>query len=313
VVLHAASRPLDAPLHRRATWLAALLLGLACATKWSGIPLIAVAIGVLVVLAGRAVPPGPLRRDARLRSVAVLVLVPAAVGVAALVPTLLRYPDSGVARSVCEGAARCDTSLLGRVTGVLEDQADLVRFHRSLDPENRFASSAGWWVVQARGTGLLLSRCASADPVCGPADGDVARRIVAVGNPLVWAAGFVAVGVQGWWAARRRDVVALVLAGWATALWLPWVFGGRPGYSFYGVALVPVLAIATARLLGSWPDRARAAGVAVVTVVTVAGAVVLHPLWTAHPTAPSYLSWLVPDPPPAPREGDAPVGQPSGS
>jgi 4-amino-4-deoxy-L-arabinose transferase-like glycosyltransferase len=304
VLLHAAARPLDAPFHRRATWVVAVLLGAACATKWTGAPAVVAAIVILMLLARQACPPGPMRQDALARTFAVLVLVPLAIGAAALVPTYLRYPDSGVARAVCEPGAPCPTSAVGRFTGLVQDQLDLVRFHRSLEPRNRYAASALWWVVQGRGTGLVTARCPGADPVCATSDDLGVRRIVAVGSPLVWIAGFAALAAQAWRALRRRDLVAATLVVWVGALWLPWVVGGRPGYAFYGVVVVPALAVALARTIGAWRPPVRRTGAAVLAAAAIGGAAVLYPVWTARPTSPSYLSWLLPEAP-APLTGPA--------
>jgi dolichyl-phosphate-mannose--protein O-mannosyl transferase len=150
---------------------------------------------------------------------------------------------------------------------------------------------------------LLDSHCPSSDPVCSPQDSTSARRIVSIGNPVVWAVGTAALlgALLGalWWSDLRRALVAM----WAAALWLPWVVrwrwapwpltGARPGYTFYAAPLVPVIAIALAlgwhRLRKRWRT---AIGVGLVAVMLY-GAVALYPVWTARPTAPGYLSGLV--------------------
>ncbi len=293
-LLSSAARPLDDRVRRRATWTAAVALGAGLATKWSAAPLTVVALVVFCGLVTGIWPPGPERRRQLRRTVVTLLAVPAGIYLVSYVPTVLAFENSGVRREVCAGAETCDTSLPGRATAIVRDHRRILEFHRSLDPRNRFAASGLTWITQSHPTGLLLSTCdGSGDPVCGSVEDGSVRRIIAVGNPVIWLAGFGSAATVAVAGLRRRDVVDLTLAGCIAALWLPWVIGGRPGYAFYGVTLIPLLAIALARTAVRLPRRWRHLTLASAVVVAIAGFAVLVPVWSAWSTDPGYpFGWF---------------------
>ncbi len=138
--------------------------------------------------------------------------------------------------------------------------------------------------------------------MCTSGTDDSTRRIVSIGNPLVWALGTLALVVTLLGALWHLDLRRALLAAWAAALWLPWVARlrfdvipiapARPGYSFYAAPLVPVIAIAIASCWLSFRGTRRTViGIALV-VVAIGGAALLYPLWTAQPTSSGYLQGL---------------------
>ncbi len=297
VLLVSVARPLDLPLLRRASVGCGLLLGAALAVKWSAAPLLVVSAAVFLGLVRRIWPAGARRRAEVARLVVALGLVPLAVYTLCYVPTILAYGHSGVRREVCAERESCDDSLLARVEGIAADHWRVARFHGSLRPTNRFAASAATWVIQAHPAGLLLSECAAdpddaRDPVCGPGERGV-RRIVAVGNPLIWVAGTLALLGCGLLAARRREALLAIPSIWAAAMWVPWVVGGRDGYSFYAVVVVPPLALAICAVIGRLDGRRRQIAAVGCAAICLVGAALLAPSWTGALTDESTLfGWI---------------------
>ena len=297
------SRPLDVPLRRRALVATGLTLGAAIACKWSALPLILIAIAVFGVLAWRTSGGGRARRVELSRTALFLLAAPFILYCATYIPTFIRFDDSGIGRELCGRTQHCTPGYAERIGEIVANQRRMWHFHQSLVPTNRYANSAVSWVFQTEPVGLLSSSCPSTDPVCSSNDGPSVRRVVGIGNPVVWLLGTVALAVTLVMALRHLDPRRGVVAAWAAALWLPWILRpvlgalpiapARPGYSFYATALVPALAIAIASCwLGLRGFKRRAAG-AVFALVLVAGAVALYPTWTGMATSRSYLEGLV--------------------
>lgn len=256
-LVNLAAHPFDAVLLVRTAWWAGALFGVALATKWSVVPVWLAATGFVAWLARTARLP-------RRRPLLVLGLLPVAVYALAYLPTLVAYDASAVARVACADGITCADGPVDRVRAVVHDHREVLRFHSDLEPSNRFAVSSWNWVVQTQPTELWR-------------EGE--RRVVAQGNPLVWAVGTAALVWCGWWGFARRRPVPLLLALTALGWWVPWAIVQRPGYSFYAAPLVPVLAVGVAvagvSLPAAWARRAGGA----LAVVALVGAAVLAPRW----------------------------------
>lgn len=309
VVAEMVARPLDVPLRRRRTPVLAAVLGVALTTKWSAAPVLLVCVVVVGLLAGRSAGDRRTRRREIARSAALLVGIPVACYGLAYLPTFVNFGESAIGRDLCGRTQECSPWLGERIGAILRNQLDVLDFHQDLEPQNRYANNAVSWVFQTQPAVLLSSACPSTDPVCGDDEGsssssrDSTRRIVSVGNPIIWALGTLALAtvllVALWNLDPRRGLIAV----WAAALWVPWVVRlrfdiipiepARPGYSFYAAPLVPALAAALASCWLLLRGRRRAVfGVALVTIA-VLGAALLYPVWTALPTSAGYLQGLV--------------------
>jgi dolichyl-phosphate-mannose--protein O-mannosyl transferase len=169
-------------------------------------------------------------------------------------------------------------------------------FHNNLTSPHSYQSSAFGWLVQARPTSFYYEseglQCES---------GQCAQAVTALGSPLIWWAGVLAVLHQVWrWAAHRDwrsgAVLAAVLAGWA-----PWLlFPDRTIFTFYAVVVVPFLVMALTLSLaavarpGTQPDsthdsRLRVALVAVFLLACVGVSAFFYPLWSAEVI--DYATW----------------------
>ncbi len=253
---------------RRWRWAAAVLLGVGVAIKWSAAWTWPVAAIVLVALERRAAEPGPIRRRVTLRSLAVLVVVPAAlyVGSYAVWFTQAERTRSGLEH--CHGEDPCRLGLVDRLEVWVDHQRSLLDFHTQLEPENPYVAPAWTWLIQSEPANLFDKPCfpSMADPpadlddhVCASTDHDTHARILVVANPVSWIAGLLALLVLIWRTVRRRhdpraDTYG-VLVALTVAQWLPWAVSGREVYSYYAITLVPLLALAVVAVL----DRHRSA------------------------------------------------------
>ncbi|WP_369131306.1 phospholipid carrier-dependent glycosyltransferase [Modestobacter roseus] len=283
----------------RYRWLAGLALGLAVATKWSG--LLAIGAAALLVLgtelAGRREGIGrATRRGLAVTAGGVLafLLVPAAVYVASFTGWFVNYADSHAGVQACE-AGECDTSFGQRVDTWVDTQVDLVGFHQRLEATHPYRSDPQGWPWLERPVLVYLERCLSPEDVdegCAvPAGTDA--RIVMLGSPALWWPALLAAPVLLWRSVVRRDGAAATIGVTLLALWLPWFAAGKPGYSFYLVPAVPFLALALVRAVqvSRWP-RLLGGGV---LALNLAAFVFFAPIWLGLPLTPDSLDlryWL---------------------
>ena len=283
-------------------WAAGLVLGLAVATKWSG--LLAVGAAGLVVLAvetwgrGEKVSGGARRLLATAAGAALsLVVLPAAVYVAAHVPWMANLEDSYVGDDVCP--APCEAGPVERLDAWADAQVDLLRFHRDLEATHPYRSSPWGWPVQARPVLSYLETCGFDTPPaergeCVVEPGERAQ-IRMLGNPALWWAALAAYPVLLWRSVRRRDPAAAFVGVWLLALWAPWLLAGRPGYLFYVVPEVPFVALGLAVAVASTAGRLRRVGTALVVLLAVVAAAWFAPVWYGWPLDPDQASlraWL---------------------
>lgn len=118
-------------------------------------------------------------------------------------------------------------------------------FHTSLTSEHDYQSNPALWLLQARPTSFFYE----SEPTCGAEA--CSQAVTALGNPLVWWVGILALGVVLYqavvWADRRAWVIVCgYLAGY-----VPWLFfAQRTIFTFYTVAFVPFVTLALAYAAG---------------------------------------------------------------
>ncbi|WP_405168180.1 dolichyl-phosphate-mannose--protein mannosyltransferase [Nocardia sp. NBC_01499] len=282
---------------------AGVLLGSACATKWSG----AYFVVFFVVLSlgfdaaarrryGVARPfVGTIVRDA---APAVFALIVVAVGVYLASYAGWFGSETGVDRYAV-GAQGGDGGFLSFVSVALRSL--WFQQHAVLDVHTHLTNSAGFhhpweskpwtWPMGLRPmlyhfsepTGCGRSRCV--------------RAIMLLGTPAIWWLALPAVGWALWQSVTRRDWRCLaVLTGYAAG-WLPWfAVLDRQMYYFYATAMAPFLVMLLALALGQILGRAtesserRETGLLVVCLylgVVVANFIWNYPILTAMPITPS--------------------------
>jgi len=158
-------------------------------------------------------------------------------------------------------------------------------FHVGLDSPHSYKSSAWSWPVMSRPTSFEYE---SPEGACG--SDRCAQEVLALGNPIIWWAGLLALFHNVWRAVAGRDWRSGALLVAYLAGWLPWlVFHSRTIFTFYAIVLVPfmagMLAISLASLAGG-PDATAsrrqwgilAAGT--VLLLVVASTWFFLPIWT---------------------------------
>jgi predicted membrane-bound dolichyl-phosphate-mannose-protein mannosyltransferase len=137
-----------------------------------------------------------------------------------------------------------------QASAVVANSLEMLDYQTGLERSGPGHAAAWTWVLQTSPTVLYELPCDGAldsvDGVCRPGTTATAR-IVAAGNPVLWVAGTIAFVVLI--ARRPRSPQAVVTVALGAALWVPWLLPGARPYSYYGAALVPVLAVAVAMTL----------------------------------------------------------------
>ena len=262
-------------------------LGLACATKWSGVFAL-VAFGLLTVAwevgarrtAGvPSVWTGALAKDGPFAFLTVT--VPAAA-------TYLASWSGWIASDNSYGrhwAEHNSPSLLGAMVpdwlrSLWHYHDEILYFHRTLGAPHDYESPAWGWLLLTRPVSFSYVGLERGEQGC-MAD-QCSQEILALGNPVLWWGACAAlIGCLWMWLIRRDWRAGAILAG-LLATWVPWLFfPGRTTFAFYAVAIVPFLALAVAYALGlilgprdAPPLRrtvgAAAAGAYVLLVIVVA-------------------------------------------
>ena len=234
---------------------AGVCLGMACATKWSGLWFVVV-FGLMTVLwdvgarktAGVRRPwLGMLARDAA-PAFASLVLISFAVYLASWTGWFLSDAQHAYNRDWAQdhpGPWFVPDSLVS----LWHYHVEALQFHKGLDSFHPYRSNPWGWLVLARPVSYFYR-----GPKMGEDGCDVdqcSQAITALGTPAIWWAACLALPVLVYlWAARRDWRAGAILAG-VVAGYLPWFFfAHRTIFSFYAVVFVPFLVLAVTMCLG---------------------------------------------------------------
>lgn len=239
---------------------AGVLLGLACATKWSGLYFVAF-FGVMAVAfdlsARRAY-----RVRAPLRGTVVRDL-PSALWALAVIPVLVYLgsywawfaSETGVDRYAAGRTIGTDSTwwfFPDALRSLWYYSANVLTFHSNLTNSNGHIhpwESKPWtWPMGLR---PMLYYYAGGDDVGGCGEGECVRAIMLVGTPAMWWLALPVLIWALWRVVTDRDWrYAAVLTGYGAAL-LPWFLNlDRQMYYFYAAAMAPFLIMALALTLG---------------------------------------------------------------
>ncbi|WP_226961647.1 MULTISPECIES: dolichyl-phosphate-mannose--protein mannosyltransferase [Streptomyces] len=286
---------------------AGVCLGLACATKWNGLYVLA-AFGLMAVLwdagarrsAGARAPYRTvLRRDAL---PAFSSLVPVAL-VTYLASWAGWFATSGGYYRNWHNEAGADSSFSwvpGPLRSLWHYTFEVYDFHVALTSSHPYESNPFSWLVAARPVTYYyvsadpdqpLSPSNPDSPVCGYASGCV-REVLALGTPLLWWTACVALAYALWRWLFRRDWRAGAILCAVGAGYLPWLlYQERTIFYFYAVVLTPFLCLAVAFLVGALlgppgsSERRRVIGIVTVGVLVlliVWNFIYFYPIYTGE-------------------------------
>jgi len=274
-------------------WAAAAALGLAVATKWSGLWFLAFLMVMSVVWdvgARRMVGVQQPWRATFVRDA-----LPAAAATLAIVAVLYVASwwgwftsDLGYARNWA--ADQPPSMVPDALRSLLHYHSEAWNFHVGLTTEHSYSSNPLSWPFQSRPTSFFYDGFDGGGGDCGAAS--CASAVTALGNPIIWWFGILAVLYQGWrWLAGRDWRSGAVLVGIAAG-WLPWLlYLDRTIFTFYTVVVSPFMVMAVAMTLGAMlgppdaPPRRRRDGaiaVGVLMVLMIAAAWWFYPIWTGE-------------------------------
>jgi dolichyl-phosphate-mannose-protein mannosyltransferase len=293
---------------------AGLCLGAACATKWNGIWYVLAFAGLAVVWdlgARRAAGygrwlPGALRSEAKWLPVW-FGLAPLVVYVASWTGWFLN--SSGFDRNWAAQHGN-HTPIWSTIDSWYQYNHWMLQFGLGLTTYQSYKSNPVGWMVLARPISFYW-----AESGCSTKGGCTASEVLAIGTPLIWWGGSLALlFCLGWWLfglvgdlafgrVPKRDwragaVLLGVAAGWLPWIWYAW-HDNRTEFYYYAVTFDPFLVIAIALCLGLIIGPARAApGRRAVGAVAAGGYLIavllnlayLYPVLTAQVIP--YSAWL---------------------
>jgi dolichyl-phosphate-mannose--protein O-mannosyl transferase len=204
---------------RNNLWLSGVVIGLAAATKWSGVFVIPFLI-LLTVNIGRANFATWGKRFNQ------FVLTP--IGI-----YLLSWSGWFISS---KGWARDSGSNL--FSSLWNYHVEIMNFHRGLTEQHTYAANPWSWLVLGRPTSFYYESTKD----CGAQS--CSQEILAIGTPILWWAGIFAIAITvGLFITNRDRVSAFILAGIA-GTYLPWFFiQNRTTFYFYAIAIFPFIVL----------------------------------------------------------------------
>ena len=212
-------------------WWAGLALGLAVATKWSGLYFLALFAAIAIYRAftlhtGRQLIKPTLKTFTQY----------------AVLPVLVYFSSWSGWFLSNRGWARDYSSNV--ITSFVHYHSQMLGFHTGLVEKHSYQANPWSWIVMGRPTSFYYQ----SPKDCG-AD-KCAQEVLALGTPFLWWLGAIAVAVViGFWiksfAQRRYEPSLNMIVAGITAGYLPWFFfQERTVFSFYAIVFEPFLVLA---------------------------------------------------------------------
>ncbi|MET8119295.1 phospholipid carrier-dependent glycosyltransferase [Micromonospora sp. NPDC005189] len=233
---------------------AGVLIGCACAVKWSALYFVPVfALLVLFWEVGVRRSAGVRRpwRDALIDELPWLVLA----GVLMVGTYLATWSgwllsDDGYYRlaSSYPNAPLSDRPVIGPLINLFEYHRAAYGFHSTLDEPHKYQSWPWQWLLLGRPVAFHWS----GDGACGAPS--CASEILLLGTPLLWWSFLPALVALAWLGVARRDWRAGAILLSVAAGLLPWFWfalDGRTMFSFYAAPALPFLVLAVVYVLGA--------------------------------------------------------------
>ena len=276
---------------------AALLLGLATGTKWSGAYFFAVFALISVLWDGwerHQAGYGSWLQSAVFRDglPAALLMIPVWAGtyLASWTGWFL-HGDSFMHNWAAQHPGQGLTWLPEGLRSLAEYHRQMWHFHTTLHTRHPYMANPLTWPLQIRPTSFYWQKITGFPGLCGLAkDSPCVAAVTSLGNPLTWWLGsicmvlaiVIAVVVKhGDW--RIWGVLAGMLAGW-----LPWIqYMNRTTFTFYSIVILPWMILAIC-YVANWLRQNSDSVLYRQTMImglTLLGltSVFFYPLWTAMP------------------------------
>lgn len=227
-------------IEKRFLWMG-VALGAAVSIKWSGLYFLAAfALFALIqtLLGVRE------RREKLISSIQVISSAP-------IVILLYIFSWSGWFLSDRGWARDSDTNPL---VALWNYHREIYGFHSNLDAEHPYRSHPISWLVTGRPTSFFYE----SPQGCGAEE--CSQEILALGNPLIWWFGTIALAAMIGYAITRRDAKTLLILTGFAAGFLPWfLFPDRTMFTFYAIAILPFMILAITYLADElWLHYAKA-------------------------------------------------------
>jgi dolichyl-phosphate-mannose--protein O-mannosyl transferase len=117
--------------------------------------------------------------------------------------------------------------------------AEILGFHQNLHDRHPYMSNPWSWLIQGRPTSFFYATPKG----CG--GGNCSREVLALGTPLIWWSAIFAIFVLIGYAISKRDQIAQFILLLIGAGWLPWfTFQKRTMFTFYTIAFEPFIILA---------------------------------------------------------------------
>ncbi|MEU4615035.1 phospholipid carrier-dependent glycosyltransferase [Streptomyces umbrinus] len=279
---------------------AGAMLGLAAASKWNGLYVLAffMVMTVLWDVASRRVAGARRPYLAVLRKDlgwSVLSLAPVALVTYLMTWTGWFLSDKGYGRHWADGRGGPWSWIPASLRSLWHYEHGVYEFNVGLDSWHRYESNPWSWLVLGRPVAYSYETDFAQDG-CRTASG-CSQAVLALGTPLLWwSACFALLYLLYRWALRRDWRAGAVLCA-VGAGYLPWfLYQDRTVFSFYAVVFVPYLCLAVAMSVGAMlgppgsSERRRAMG------AMSAGVLVLLIVWNFIYFFPIYTGATIPYP-----------------
>jgi dolichyl-phosphate-mannose--protein O-mannosyl transferase len=127
------------------------------------------------------------------------------------------------------------------LVSLLHYHRDMLSFHTHLVTPHSYSANPWGWPLMIRPTSFFYETQAT----CGT--NSCSQEVIPLGNPLIWWGGVIALGFILWLAIRKQMSAALPIVVAFAAGWMPWLFfTHRTVFTFYAVVFIPYTAMALA-------------------------------------------------------------------
>ena len=268
--------------HQQRHWLASIAIGLAIGTKWSAVYYLVV---LLFISLYRIFSKHPSRELIR--------------------PTLIKFIQYGFLPVTVYISTWAGWFISNRgwdrqwspniVKSWIHYHSEMLGFHTGLTEKHSYQANPWSWMIMGRPTSFFYASPKS----CG--NDSCAQEVLALGTPLLWWAGIIAVAVViGFWIRsliyRKSDAALNIAVLGITAGYLPWFFfQQRTVFTFYAVIFEPFMILAIIYCAKMLLDSSMKSGVSQALVAAFVAIIFLNfiyflPLFTGEVI--TYDAWL---------------------